>query len=456
MEINKNLIHENSFGIDKKGHLTLHGVNLVELCEKYDTPLFVFDEVKLIENFNRISSAFSALYPKVMVCYSIKTNNNLAICQTLKENGAYAEVASELDIHVALRAGFGGENIIFDGPMKSKETLKTAISKQIRLINVESLTELNRVNAVAGELGVKQAIGFRINPFKEPGIFKYLSLNKLVTAAYCNLGSRFGFSIKEAYSAVQQATKLKNLKIEAIMAHPYRVSTKVLLPMMRELYRNFGVELKYLNIGGGFNPGGARFIGNNDLIKDFLRRKIGLKSKLAENRNITNIESVAKSIVNEIKQGLEDLPEPTIIVEPGRFITSASGILLTRIDHVKNAGGYKWVMVDAGTNLLPRFGAIEQRKISVANKASKQPEEEINVVGPLLYVEDFINLKTFLPKVSEGDILSISDCGAYTISRSTQFLHPRPGAVNLDSNGNVKLIRERETPEDVLYKDKTI
>jgi diaminopimelate decarboxylase len=444
------------FGIGENGHLTLHELDLIDLCNKYGTPLFVFDKDTLEESFKKLRQAFEYVYAKTIVCYSIKTNDNLAICQTLRAKGAYAELSSELDLHVALKAGFSGENMVFDGPCKPIEVLKKAIEENISLINVESFLELERVNRIAGEMGVKQAIGIRVNPFKDPGLSKYVHLKDLVNAAYCNLDSRFGFSVEDAYSAIQQATALKNLKIEALMAHPYRVALKVLLPMMRELSRKFGVEIKYLDIGGGFDAGSVRFIGNNDLIKDFLRRKIGLSSKLSESSKATNIESVAKSIVNEIRQSIGDSPEPTIIVEPGRFITSASGILLTRVDNVKNAGGYKWAFVDAGTNLLPRFISTELRKIIVANKAAERPEEEVNVVGPLLYLEDYIALRTILPRVSEGDILSIFDCGAYTLSRASQFLHPRPAAVQLDSKGNVRVIRERETPEDVLYKDRTI
>jgi diaminopimelate decarboxylase len=445
------------FRIRENGHLTFREIDLIELCDKYGTPLFVFDKATLEESFEKLRHAFENVYPNTMVCYSIKTNDNLAICQTLREKGAYAELSSELDLHVALRAGFRGENMIFDGPCKPSEVLKKAMEESVRLINVESFQELETVNRIAGEMGVKQAVGIRVNPFKDPGLSKYVHLNDLVAAAYCNLESRFGMSVEDTYLAIRQATTLKNLKIEALMAHPYRVSTKVLLPMMRVLSQKFGVEIKYLDIGGGFFPGGARFIGNQDLIKDLLRRKIGLASKLAGSSRATNIESVAKSVANEIRQSIGDSSEPTIIVEPGRFIASASGILLTRVDNVKNSGGYKWAFVDAGTNLLPRFGVgPELRKIIVANKAADRPEEEVNVVGPLLYSDDYITLKTILPRVSEGDILFIFDCGAYTLSRSSQFLHPRPAAVMLDSKGNVRVIRERETPEDVLYKDRTI
>ena len=212
----------------KAGQLTLHGIDLIDLCKKYGTPLFVFDEVSLVENFKRLRRAFESVYSKNMVCYSIKTNNNLAICKILREKGAYAEVSSELDLHIALKAGFRGDRIIYDGPFKPKETLQRALNEKVLLINVESFVEMERLNRIASEMGVKQAVGIRINPFKDPGIFKYTNLINLINASYCHLESRFGFSIEEAHLAFKRAMELKNLSVEGIMTHPYRVATKVL------------------------------------------------------------------------------------------------------------------------------------------------------------------------------------------------------------------------------------
>lgn len=441
------------FEVNRAGHLALHGVDLVELAGKYGTPLFVFDEAALVGNFEGFKRAFESLYPKVLVCYSVKTNNNLAICKTLCEKGAYAEVSSALDLYIALKAGFPGERIIFDGPFKSEEALRTAIKEKVLLINVESLAELERLDRVAGGLGVKQAVGLRVNPFKDPGFSKYFSLNKLVNAAYCNLDGKFGFALAEAYGAFERSLKFKNLCVEGIMTHPYREATKVLLPLMRKLHEGLGIEFKYLNVGGGFYSGDVRFVGGKELVLDFLRRKVGLKSKLAVEVAVPSIEAVARTIVDEIRQGLEGLPEPALIVEPGRFIASSAGILLVGVDHVKNAGGCRWAFVNGGTNLLPRFGAVELRKVVVANKASDDPRQEFNISGPLLYSDDFITLKAPLPEICEGDVLAVLCCGAYTLSRSSQFLYPRPAAVLVRPNGEIEVVRERETFEDVLYKD---
>jgi diaminopimelate decarboxylase len=278
-------------------------------------------------------------------------------------------------------------------------------------------------------------------------------LHTLTDAAYFHLGSRFGFSLNDAFAAFRRAKELSNLNVEGIMTHPYHSATKYLLPIVRRIHRELGIEIKFFNIGGGFNPGVNRDVGPKELIFDFLRRKMGRKSKLVVNEHAPSLESTASSIVEEMKQGLRDLPEPTIIVEPGSFITASAGALLVKVDHVKKAGGYNWVMVDGGSNIVPNPGNTELHKVCIANKMSDQPDQPVNVVGPMLYADDFFAFQSLLPTVYEADILLISGCGAYTLSMSNQFLHPRPNAI-LANSKEVRVIREKETFEDCICKDK--
>ena len=168
-----------------ENHLTLHGVDLIDLCGEYGSPLFVFDEASLVEGFERFRRAFEDVYPKTMVCYSIKTNNNVAICKTLSETEACAEVSSELDLSIALKAGFSGDKMIYDGPFNPKEALRKALEKKILLVNAESFKELEELNSVAKEMGLEQAIGLRVNPFKLPSFFRSLHPNNLIEAGYC-------------------------------------------------------------------------------------------------------------------------------------------------------------------------------------------------------------------------------------------------------------------------------
>ena len=439
--------------VNEANHLALHGVDLVDLCEKYGTPLFVFDKTTLVESFRRFRQAFENVYPKVMVCYSVKTNNNLVICKILREIGAYVEVSSMLDLYVASKAGFDGEKIIYDGPFKPIEALEEALEKNVLLINCESFTELERLNNIAKKLGVEQSIGLRINPFIRPSFIKSLHPKTLLEeAAFCFPKCRFGFSIEETRLAFSYLKKLENLRLECLMTHPYHKAVSVLVPLFREAYEKFGFKIKYLNIGGGFDPGTTSSTGDLLLALEYIKTKLGIKSSKANEKKAQKIEDIAKTIIEELRQNLGNLPKPTIITEPGRFIVESAGLLLLKVDHIKNAGGYKWVVVDGGTNLVPSF--YEQRRLLVANNCSASDTELVNVVGPLLYPKDFIAIRTMLPKVKEGDIIAVLDCGAYTLSSSTQFLYPRPPAVLVDSKGYVQMIRERETYSDVVGKDR--
>jgi len=442
------------FSVTKNDHLALHGIDLVDLCAEYGTPLFVFDEDCLIESFERFRRAFENNYSKVIVCYSIKTNNNLAICKAIREKGAYAEAASELDLCVAETAGFPGDRVIFDGPYKPEGVLRKALEDRVLLVNVESFAEMERLDRVAGEMGVEQAVGLRINPFKSHSFFANVNPKNLIRAVHGYPECRFGFSLRDAYSAYERATKLRNLRVEGIMMHPYHGAVRMLLPLMREVHERLGIETKYLNVGGGFRPETTKSVRYADLTLDLVRQELGLRSTLGDKGGSgEDIGLIAKSITDEVRRGLGDLPEPTIITEPGSFIVGPSGILLLRVDHTKSASEFKWVIVDGGTNIVPSISVFSRHEILVANKAASSPEEMVNVAGPLLYPDDVIAIKTYLPGVGEGDVLSVFDCGAYTISSSTQFLYPRPPAVLVNSRGEVELIREKETCEDVLRKD---
>jgi len=442
------------FAIGTGNHLTLHGIDLIELSSKYGTPLFIFDEATLNENFERFRRAFEKVYPKNMICYSTKTNNNLTICKLLREKGASAEVASELGLYAALKAGFPGNKLIYDGPFKPISVLKKALKNNILLVNVESFQEMKKLNSIAGEMGVEQAIGLRVNSFKPPRFFKYLNPNNLLEAGYCHPSCRFGFLLRDIHKAFEYAQKMENLRLECLMAHPYQRASNLLLPLLKDAHEQFGFEIKYLNVGGGFDPGVSGSTGDFLLILDFIKRKLGLKSSLDKRKEIPSIESVAESIAKDIKQNLGNLPEPTLITEPGRFIVGSSGMLLSRVDQIKMAGGYKWVIVDAGTNIVPLIH--DRRRILIANRATESNKELVNVVGPLLYPKDFIAIKESIPNVEENDIIAVLDCGAYSLSSSTQFLYPRPTAVLINSREEVKVIRKKETPEDVLRKDALI
>jgi diaminopimelate decarboxylase len=432
------------FEVTREDHLSLRGVDIVDICEKYGTPLFVFDELSIRENYQRFSKAFEN-YPKTNICYSVKTNNNLAICKIMKEEGAYAEVGSGLDLYIAKEAGFPPDRIIFDGLYKPEQVLREALEYGVSLINVESFSELELLNKIAGEMGKKQNIGIRISTFAK----KRLNPEDL----YCNPLSRFGFLPEDVDNAFSQALKMGNLEVKGIMIHPYW-GIYWFLPLVKRIQEKFHLKIEYINFGGGFLKPGTRKVGISDLLKDYLRQKFKLKSKLdmLSPKKIREIEEAGKLTIAEVDKVLGNR-DATLVFEPGRYLIHDTGFLLLRAGTIKEAGGYKWVVVDGGVNLNSDY--LERRKIRLVNRMSAPPSELTNVVGPLLFARDFVTIKQKLPEIRIGDILAVSNSGAYTLSNSTQFLNPRPSAVLISPDGKVNEIREKEAYKDVTRMDIT-
>jgi diaminopimelate decarboxylase len=379
----------------------------VELAEEYGTPLFVFDEDRIRQNYLRFRRAFETHYPNSIVSYSIKTNSNLAICKVLQQFGAYAEVCSELDLYTAIKAGFDPKHIVLDGPYKPESLLRAAVDEGISMINVEYLSELEQLNKIAGKLEQNQAIGLRVNLIKRR-LFK------------SDPSSRFGFSVEEAFRVLKQMTKFENLQVKGIMAHPYLGAAELLIPFVKRIYDELGIRIEFVNLGGGFDPD-------------------------------TDIEQVGRSITELVKK-LSNQMEPTIVLEPGRFIISDAGFLLFRVAHVKEVSGRKWVTVDGGFNVLPSYNG--RRKVRILNRINSQPKDFADIVGPIPYSHDFVSIKTYLPEVHEGDVLVVFDSGAYTLGNLRQFLYPRPYVLMLSRQKGIVKIREKETFEDVLRMDR--
>lgn len=441
--------------INENNHLTLYGLDLTDLCDKFGTPLFVFDEDALSYNYERFRRAFEINYPKIIVCYSVKTNFNPAICKILREKGAYAEITSEVELEAVEKAGYNGCNIILDGVYKPERLLRKALEKRVLLINVESFAEMERLNRIAGEMGIKQSIGLRINAPRSFANPNPAYFRRAIVCPEC----RFGFPPSEAYHAFKKALELKNLQVEGIMMHNspfYPRTVKMLIQTLHGIHKKLGLEIKYLNIGGGFTSETLKSISTYDLIVDLMRQKLGLKSILDKvSRHSKDIELIAKTIMDDFKKEIKDLPEPTLVIEPGGILVGPAGILLLRVDHVKKGNdGFNWVIVDGGTNLMPDVNTVYLRHdILVVNKVKDPKEKMYNISGPLCYTRDYIAIKVYLPKIDEGDIIAVFDCGAYTLSKSNQFLYPRPAAIMLNSRKEVKVIREKETNEDILRKD---
>lgn len=413
----------------KENHLYIGGVDCVKLADEFGTPLYVMDENRIRHRYREIYDAFSRLYPKVEIKYSYKANTSLAILHILRQEGAGADVVSEGELYIALNVGIEPEKIFFTGNNKTDRELGMALEAGV-IINIDSLHELERLKRICESEQKKAKISFRVNPDISPETHPHLATGLKE--------SKFGIQMNEAISAYKKAAKCKFFSIEGIHMHigsqitsvsPYKEATYKLLDLVGKLHQN-SIELNFIDLGGG----------------------IGIKYK--EDAPSITPRELAENIVPIVKNKLDEygLGDPTLILEPGRYIVGDAGILLTRVTTIKK-GIKKFIGVDSGFNILIRPVMYQAyHEVVVANKMTAEKEETVDIAGNLCESGDIIAKNRFLPKIEEGDIIAILDTGAYGIVMSSRYnSRPLPAEV-LVCDGKYELIRKREGLHDLLAK----
>ncbi len=409
----------------------MRGHDLVDLAESFGTPLYVVDAKRIRENFRRFKKAFES-YQNLLITYAYKANPNLAICSILKKEGAGAEVVSGGELYIALSIGVDQSKIVFDGVSKSELELKLAIENEIGAINVESLEELRKIEEIASKIGKKANIGVRINPNVPVKAHPYD-----VTGMR---SSKFGLDFETALKAYEMAKEMEHINIRGIHMHigsqimeisPLKTASLRLFEFIAKL-KEVGINLEYIDLGGGLGISyGCR---RKDYLEEYSRVLLG----------------VVKEKVEEL-----DLGEPKLLLEPGRYLVADSSLLITRVNYTKRIFGKSWVLVDAGMNDFIRpalYGALHE--IIAVNKASRRRTVRYNVAGPICESSDVFRYEVELPEMKQGDLLAILDVGAYGICMSNQYnARPRPAMVLIDGS-RVALIRERESYEDIISKDR--
>ncbi|MDY6958150.1 MAG: diaminopimelate decarboxylase [Halobacteriota archaeon] len=405
----------------KGGHLTIGGVDTVELSKGYGTPLYVTDEEKLLKNFRDYVSAF----PDADIYYAAKANWNLTILNILAKEGAGADVFSSGELLMALKAGIPKEKILFNGNSKCDDELEVAINSSVK-ISVDSLDELKTISELAVKNDKVADIAFRVNPDVSPDTHPKISTGLRT--------SKFGIPHEEVVSAYEMAKDLPNVNPVGIHCHigsqildisVYREAAERMMNLVEKI--SSFVDLEFIDIGGGlgieYHKGG----------------EIPRPSELSE---------IVLSVVSNRSESLGI--KLKLIIEPGRSIVGDTTILLSRVNTVKRANK-NFVGIDAGFNLLIRPAMYDSyHEVVVANKAAGEPVETYSIVGPICETGDIIAKDRDLPEIVKGDLIAVLDSGAYGFSMSSQYNgRPRCAEV-LISGGSPKLIRERETFEDLL------
>lgn len=409
------------------GNLSIGGADALDLAEEYGTPLYVMDEDRIRDNYNRINQAFSSQYSNFKIFYACKANTNLAVMRILEEIGCGIDAVSPGEIYTSLLSGFSPDRILFTGNNTTNEELKFALESGVR-INLDSISALERLAKLPGAEG--REISFRVNPKVGAGHHEHC-----ITGGYL---SKFGVMEEEAVNAYKRAIDL-GFKPVGIHTHigsgildpePFKVAVHTLMDTAGLVCQETGVQFEFIDFGGGM---GIPYTPQESLL---------------------DINKFAKEIVALFKEKMYkyDMGNPTLCLEPGRYIVGDASYLLTRVNTIKQSYR-KFAGVDAGFNTLLRptmYGSYHH--IVSANNPLAEPTQEIDIAGNICESGDLFARDRSMPDLEEGDLLAILNAGAYAFSMSSQYnSRPRPAEV-LVKGGKSDLIRERETFADILSK----
>lgn len=400
------------------------------LLKKFGSPLFLFSESTLRNNFKEAKNTFLNRYPNVCFAWSYKTNYLDAICKIFHEEGAWAEVVSGFEYKKALQNGVRGTNIIFNGPNKSEADLLLAIDNE-SLIHIDNLQELILLSHLAEKSNKNVNVAIRIN------------LDAEISPAW----SRFGFNLEngEAWRMVTKIIQEKRLNLKGLHCHigtfilslnAYKVQAKKMAVLAEKIYNELHHSIAYLDLGGGFaskNTLKGSYLSGEDCspsISDYARV---ITDELKENRYIAKFT-------------------PLLLLETGRALVDDAGFLLTSVvANKRNPDGRLNTIVDAGVNIL--FTSFwYNHKISATESRSSHWEDS-TLYGPLCMNIDVLRERVALPLLNKGDVLIIHNVGAYNVTQSMQFISYRPAVVLLDKNCNAKIIREADDFEYVTCKE---
>ncbi|MFA7083026.1 MAG: diaminopimelate decarboxylase [Arcobacteraceae bacterium] len=387
------------------------------LAQKYKTPYYVYDFDHITQQYNELKEAFKAR--KSILAYAVKANSNLSVIKHLAQLGAGADCVSIGEVKRALKVGISPYKIIFSGVGKTDEEIKEALEFGILMINVESEAELNRVDAIAQELNKVARISIRVNPNIDPQTHPYIS-----TGLHEN---KFGVDIdaaKRMYILCKNSNHLEPVGIhchigsQLTQLEPIKEAVEIVANLVKNL-KAIKIELNFFDVGGG----------------------LGI---VYDDETLIDTNEYAQSIL-KILFGL-DL---TIICEPGRFIVGNSGVFVTKVLYEKINGNKRFVIVDGAMNDLIRPSLYDAyHKIEVLNE--EKEKSVCNLVGPVCESGDFFAKNIELPLTKPNDLVAIYSAGAYGFTMSSNYNTRGKVAEIAVENGNDRLIRKRETFEDII------
>ncbi|KZZ76783.1 diaminopimelate decarboxylase [Oleiphilus sp. HI0130] len=404
--------------VSKQGQLFAEDAALSDIAEKYGTPTYVYSRATLERHYHAYDRSFGD-YPH-LICYAIKANSNLAVLSILAKLGSGFDIVSIGELRRVIAAGGEPSKVVFSGVGKQADEMAEALKAGVHCFNVESESELYQLNDVAMAMNMQAPVSLRVNPDVDANTHPYISTGLK--------DNKFGVSIDSAYEIYKKAAQMEGIRVTGIDCHigsqltetkPFLDALERVLLVIDQL-AEAGIELEHLDIGGGL---GVRYADEQP--------------------------PAPESYVTEVLKKLEGR-NLTIIMEPGRSIAANAGVLLTRVEYLKNNEEKNFAIVDAAMNDLmrPSLYSAWQEIVPVVPRGAGQAKR-YDVVGPICETGDFLGKEREL-NIEEGDLLAIRSAGAYGFAMSSNY-NSRNRASELVVDGDrVFVARQRETFEDQI------
>ena len=456
----------------RNGHLSIDGVDALDLVTKYNSPLFVFSERRIRSNIARLQHAATVVDRPIKFCYASKANSNMAILKAVLDSGIDVEVNSGGELFKALRAGFRPDQIIFNGTSKSDDELDDAVRAGIYAINIDSIYEIELVEQsvtrlrAQGEDVPPARITLRLVP--EIGTRSHLGLQTAL------LTSKFGISSSEVLAAFRRGLQHPNLvNVCGIHIHvgtqtpdvePFAEAFKSMWEHLVTIHNETGHTLEHINLGGGIPVNYLRDRSQADDLPEHERDMLGAELEpsvvLSEALRVAR-ESARAANAEHL------LDQVTILLEPGRSIIADAGLVLTTVRNIKTRPetGDVWLLTDAGYNIMLSMNNYKwYYHLISASRADAPYAHEYKVAGPLCDSGDVyfdIEREGRLPDyrklpadVVPGEVLALLNCGAYSLAQMFHYNgRPLPAAILIRRDGQPHLIRRRDTYDDLIAND---
>lgn len=400
----------------RDGQLFAEGVALSALAQRFGTPTYVYSRAHIEAQYRAYADALDGM--PHLVCFAVKANSNLGVLNVLARLGAGFDIVSCGELERVLAAGGQPDRIVFSGVGKTRDDMRRALEVGVHCFNVESTDELERLQQVAAELGVKAPVSLRVNPDVDAGTHPYISTGLKE--------NKFGIAIADAEAVYARAAELANLQVVGVDCHigsqltslpPFLDALDRLLGLIDRLAAR-GIHIRHLDLGGGL---GVRYRDEQP--------------------------PLAGDYIQAVRQRIEGRGL-ALVFEPGRSIVANAGVLLTRVEYLKHTAHKDFAIVDAAMNDLIR-PALYQAWMNVVAVQPRQGEgRRYDIVGPICETGDFL-AKDRILELAEGDLLAVCSAGAYGFVMSSNYNTRGRAAEVLVDGDEAFEVRRRESVQEL-------